>query len=187
MASLVSLVFSPFLVLIAAILLVVHLTAETLQQAILWSLISIVFASVFPFIFILILVRLGKLSGMGIAIREQRIGPLLFSLGSALVGTFILHRLGAPKMLVWLGIAYAVNGVVFIAVTRVWKISFHTGVMAACVTALTLLVNINLAWLFLLLPLVAWSRIYRKRHTLFQTLAGVFLAAIVTRLVLWQF
>jgi membrane-associated phospholipid phosphatase len=113
--------------------------------------------------------------------------PLLFSLGSALVGTFILHVIGAPMVLVWLGIAYAINGVIFIAVTQVWKISFHTGIMAACVTALTLLVNANLAWLFLLTPLVAWSRVYRKRHTLFQTLAGVLLAAIVTRLVLWQF
>jgi membrane-associated phospholipid phosphatase len=186
-ASIISNLFNPFLVLIAAILLVVYLQAETLQQAVVWSLICIFFASGLPFLFILALVRLGKLSGMGIAIREQRTVPLLFSLGSALVGTIILYLIGASHTLVWLGITYVINGVVFIAITRMWKISFHTGIMAACVTAIALLVNVNFAWLFLLLPPVAWSRIYRKRHTVLQTLAGIFLAALVTRLVLWQF
>ena len=157
--------------------------ATTPQDALLWALISILFASVLPFLLIFLLVRLGKVSGMHIAIREQRGGPLLFLLGCALMGTLILHVIGAPKALVLLGVAYFVIGVVFTIVTLFWKISFHSGVLAASIVALTLIVSIKLLILMVLVPLLAWARMYRKRHTLLQNVVAVPLAMGITFIV----
>ncbi|MCH8292524.1 hypothetical protein IH992_15635 [Candidatus Poribacteria bacterium] len=187
LAALISLIFSPFLVPIAGTLVAVHAYARTGLEFVRWSLISIAFSTGLPFVLIVVLVRLGMLSDMHIAIKEQRPGVLTLGLASALCGTFILHVIGAPKAIVWLGITYAINGVVFLVLTQMWKISFHTGVTAGCVTALTLMVNSNFAWFFLLLLPIAWARIYRKRHTFIQAIAGGGLAVIVTKLVLWQF
>ena len=179
-AAIISLILNPFLVLIATTLLVVGVYAKTLQEAILWSLISMVFASALPFLFILILVRLGKLSGLHLALKEQRIGPMFFSLGSAGGGTLLLHAIGAPKVLLVLGISYVVMRVVFTAITLKWKISFHSGVLAACITALAMTVSMKLLFLVVLLPPVAWARVYRKRHTLLQNVVAIVLAAVIT-------
>ena len=65
-----------------------------------------------------------------------------------------------------------------------WKISFHSSVATGCVTVLVMLVNPQLGWLFLLVPLIAWARVYRKRHTLLQTVVGAVLAVGNTALVL---
>lgn len=179
-AAVVSGILSPFLVFIATILLMVRQYATTPREALLWSLISILFASVLPFLFIFTLVCLGKVEGMHIVIREQRGGPLLFLLASALIGTLIWYVIGAPKALVLLGVTYFVVGVVFTTITLFWKISFHSGVLAASVVALTRVVAVKLLVLMVLVPLLAWARMYRKRHTLLQNVVAVSLAIGLT-------
>ena len=180
----ISVLLSPFLVPAASILLVVYIYAVTLRQAILWPLIIILFISVLPSLFVLMLFRLGQISDIQLTVREQRLKPLFFSIASALVGSSILHLVDAPQEIVWICIAYVINGVVFTLITPLWKISFHSGVTAGCVTALTLLVNGQLAWLFLLLPLIAWARVYRRRHTFLQTVVAALIAIVNTAMVL---
>ncbi|MCZ6679935.1 MAG: hypothetical protein O7E52_22100 [Candidatus Poribacteria bacterium] len=179
-AAVISILMSPFLVPIASILLVVRIYAVTSQQALLWALIVILFVSVLPSLFILLLFGLGRISDMRLIVRAERMTPLFFSLVSALAGAVILHLVNAPREIVWLGIAYVINGVVFVLITPAWKISFHSGVAAGCVTALALLVNVQFAWLFLLLPLIAWARVHRKRHTVLQTVVAAILAVAST-------
>ena len=176
----ISFIFSPFLVQIAASLVVVPLYAVTSGQALLWTLIIILFFSGLPSLFILILARSGHLSDLHLSVQEQRLVPLCFAVISGLVGTGILYRIDAPRKLIWVGIVYAVNGTIFTAITPLWKISFHSGVTAACITTLTLLVNVRFAWLFLLLPPVAWSRVYRKRHTIPQTVVAALISIVCT-------
>jgi len=177
----ISFIFSPFLVQIAASLVVVpSIRAVTSGQALLWTLIIILFFSVLPSLFILILARSGHLSDLHLSVQEQRLVPLCFAVISGLVGTGILYRINAPRKLVWVGIVYAVNGTIFTAITPLWKISFHSGVTAACITTLTLLVNVQFAWLFLLLPPVAWSRVHRKRHTIPQTVVAALVSIVCT-------
>ena len=90
--------------------------------------------------------------------------------------------LGAARGLIYLGISYIVNAIVFLLITQLWKISLHCGVVAGCVTALAYIVTPKRAFLFFLIPVVAWARIQKKRHTLIQTLAGTIIAIIVTKL-----
>lgn len=183
-AVFISFLMNPFLVLIASIILLIRIYAVTIQQAFLWAAIVILFVSLLPSLFILVLVHLGRISDIDLAIREQRVIPLLFSLASVLIGTGILHVINAPREIIWPGIAYAINSIIFTAITPLWKISFHSGVAAGCVTVLTLLVNVQFAWLFFLLPLIAWARIHRKKHTLLQTVVAALIAVVSTAMVL---
>jgi len=184
LASLLSILFSPFIVPTVAILLLVRVYAQTWVKFALWTSINVLFVNVLPFLYIYICVKLGKLTDIHVVIREQRKAPLLFALLSALVGVLILHLLGAHKELIHLGICYIVNVIVFLIISQFWKVSLHCGVVAGCVTALAYIVTPKMALLFLLIPLVAWARIQRKRHTLIQTLAGAIIAVIVTKLTL---
>ena len=184
LAVTISVLFNPFLLPIASILLIVHMSVSTTQQGLLWMVIVILFASVLPMLFILLLFRLGQLSDFRLTVREQRAKPLIFSLVSALVGIGILYFLAVPREIVWLCIACVINGLVLTLITQVWKISFHSGVAAGCMTGLVTLISSQFVYLFILLPLIAWARVHRKRHTYLQTIIAAPIAVASTAVVL---
>ena len=180
----ISVLFNPFLLPLASILLIVRMSVATTQQGLLWMVIVILFASVLPMLFILLLFRLGQLSDFRLTVREQRAKPLIFALVSALVGSGILHLLDVPREIVWLCIACVINGVVLTLITQVWKISFHSGVAAGCMTGLATLISSQFVYLFILLPFIAWARVHRKRHTYLQTIIAAPIAVASTAVVL---
>ena len=180
----ISVLFNPFLLPLASILIIVWLSVTTTQQGLLWMVIVVLFASVLPMLFILLLFRLGQLSDFRLTVREQRAKPLIFSLVSALVGSGILYLLDAPREIVWLCIACVINGVVLTLITQVWKVSFHSGVAAGCMTGLVTLISSQFVYLFILLPFIAWARVHRKRHTYLQTIIAAPIAVASTAVVL---
>lgn len=180
----ISVLFNPFLLPIVSILLIVRMSVETMQQGLLWMVIVVLFSSVLPMLFIFMLFRLGQLSDFRLKVREQRAKPLMFSLVSALVGSGILHILNAPREIIWLCIACVINGVVLTLITQVWKISFHSGVAAGCMTGLVTLISSQFVYLFILLPFIAWARVHRKRHTFLQTIIAAPIAVANTAVVL---
>lgn len=180
----ISVLFSPFLLPIASILLIVRSSVATMQQGLLWMVIVILFAGVLPMLYIFILFRLGRLSDVRLTVREQRAKPLMFSLISALVGSGILHLLNVPQEIVWLCIACVINGLVLTLITQVWKISFHSGVAAGCMTGLATIISSQFVYLFILLPFIAWARVHRKRHTFLQTVIAAPIAIANTAVVL---
>ena len=180
----ISVLFNPFLLPLASILLIVRMSVATTQQGLLWMVIVILFASVLPMLFILLLFRRGQLSDFRLTVREQRAKPLIFSLVSALVGIGILYFLDVPREIVWLCIACVINGLVLTLITQVWKISFHSGVAAGCMTGLVTLISSQFVYLFILLPFIAWARVHRKRHTYLQTIIAAPIAVASTAVVL---
>ncbi len=178
-----SVLFSPFLVPIATAVGVVQKHADP-QNALRWLVIVVLFVTVLPVLSIAVMVRCAKVSDFHLQNREERLLPLCCTLISMIAGTVLLHQLGAAREIVWAGVAYITNSVIFSAITPMWKISFHSSVATGCITVLVMLVNPQFGWLFLLIPLIAWARIYRKRHTLLQTVVGAVLAIGNTVLVL---
>ena len=170
-----SVIFSPFLVPIATAVGVIQKHAAP-QDALRWLVIVVLFVTVLPVLSIAVMVRYAKVSDLHLHNREERLLPLCCTLVSMVVGTVLLHQLGAAREIVWAGIAYIVNSLIFSVITPMWKISFHSSVATGCVTVLVMLVNPQFGWLFLLTPLIVWARVYRKRHTLLQTIVGAVLA-----------
>lgn len=178
-----SVLFSPFLVPVATAAGVVYKHADP-QNALRWLAIVVLFVTVLPALSIAVMVRFSKVSDLHLQNREERFLPLCCTLISMIVGTFLLYRLGAAREIVWAGVAYITNSVIFSAITPLWKISFHSSVATGCVTVLVMLVSPLFGWLFLLVPLISWARVYRKRHTLLQTVVGAVLAVGNTVIVL---
>ena len=178
-----SIIFSPFLVPIVTAVFVIRAHAETNQETVLWLAVVTAFVTVLPILGILWLSRFSQVNDWHLHTKEDRLLPLCFTLVSLILGTVLLHQIGASREIIWACIAYIVNTVVFTAITPLWKISFHTSVTTGCIMVLGFLVDSQLGWLFLLIPLIAWARVYRKRHTFLQTVVGTLLATANTAVV----
>ncbi len=177
-----SVIFSPFLVPIVAAIFVINKHADTTEEVLLWFVVVATFVTVLPIFSIFMLYRYSKVSDVHLHAKEERLIPLSLTLASMMFGTIILYRIGANESIIWVCQAYIVNSVVFTAITPFWKISFHTSVATGCIIVLALFVNLYLVLLFLFIPLIAWARVFRKRHTLTQTVVGTVLAIINTML-----
>jgi membrane-associated phospholipid phosphatase len=93
------------------------------------------------------------------------------------VGTFVLWLIRAPAILTASMAGYSAAAIVVQSITRYWKISTHALGITAPLVALTYLYGDEPLPFLILIPLVAWSRIYLRAHTLSQVLAGIVLGA----------
>ena len=58
-------------------------------------------------------------------------------------------------------------------ITLFWKISIHTAAFGAAIFTLGYFFGAEWWWLYLLAPVLMWSRVARKKHTWMQTIAGL--------------
>jgi len=186
-ASLTSNILNPFLVSLVLILLLSFKSTSSALDAVKWSLISIA-ASILPvFLFIIYLVRKQKLESPFINVRKQRTKIYLLAGVFAGVGCIIFPYLEAPPTLRATFVAGLSAVVVFMCVNLLWKISLHTAFVTASVTVLIILYGSMAAVAVVLVPLIAWSRIELKHHSLAQVAAGALLAALIVVVVFYLF
>ena len=186
-ASLTSNILNPFLVGLVLILLLSFKSTLSALDAVKWSLISVA-ASILPvFGVIIYLVRSQKLESTFINVRKQRTKIYLLAGVCAGVGCVILYYLEAPKELIATFVAGLSAVVVFMCVNFLWKISLHTALITASVTVLVILYGSIAAVTVVLVPLIAWSRIELKHHSLAQVAAGALFAAVIVVVVFYLF
>ncbi|MDP3941617.1 MAG: hypothetical protein Q8Q49_04905 [bacterium] len=180
-AQIISFFSNPFFIALPIpFLLVYHETNNTLY-AFKWMIFSMLFI-VMVGLFVLYEVRRHAFSDIDVSHREQR--PLFFAfvmfvsllyLGSL----FVLH---GP-----IGLYVAVGGmlgsiIVLGLVNQRIKASMHVAGIAAFFTVLSLLYGgIHGFWL-LMIPVVAWSRVKTKRHTVPEAVVGCVLGIVLTLL-----
>jgi hypothetical protein len=144
-----------------------------------WGLVASVFCAVVPYAMILRGVRRGRLSDRHIGERSQRTGPLLFGLGSVLVGLTLLVAGGAPRELIALIVASFAGGVVATAINHFWKSSIHIGVAAGSAVVLVLVFGPVLLVSAAPVAAVGWSRVRLKDHTVAQVVVGAAVGAVI--------
>jgi membrane-associated phospholipid phosphatase len=175
---------SPFLTPLYTASIVVSGSVQDFRQLLMWGgLIAVFFIGVAPS-YVVVQVWRGKITDFHVSQQSQRQVPFMVAVGSSLVGAGVLWWMEAPWMLVALGTSFAIQGIFFGILTWYRKISMHVAVMASCVTALILLFGWIAVPLIGFLPLQGWARIYRRRHSLRQVVAGALLAPLLTILVL---
>jgi membrane-associated phospholipid phosphatase len=142
-----------------------------------WALGYSLLAFVAPTLYIVWLFCRGKVDDLHLNNRRQRLRPLCASLAAAGMALVLLLVGEAPGILVAMGVGNLVQGALFLAITCRWKISAHcTAAGGLAVLGLGRLDSAGLL-LVLCLPLVAWARLYLRRHTLAQVAAGTLLGA----------
>jgi membrane-associated phospholipid phosphatase len=150
------------------------------------TLISIVFATVIPSIIAYLWVKNKNLE-MDMPNKEDRVYPLLWILSSYLIGVIILFISSAPPMTTILMFCYFSNTLLVLLISPFWKISIHSVGVAGPVATLIYVFGYPGLIFIIFIPLVMWSRLYLKRHTLLQVIAGALLGFILTTVQIYFF
>jgi membrane-associated phospholipid phosphatase len=115
----------------------------------------------------------------------DRSQPLLVATISFFIGTAVLLFVRAPPLTTTIMLGYSVGTLFIFFVNLRWKISAHAMGIAGPTVVLLFAFGPWGMLLGLLLPLVIWSRMYLKKHTLAQTLAGSVAGFVLAAFGLW--
>ena len=143
-----------------------------------------IFGAFLPITTSLILIRKMHID-IDITDRTKRTLPLFFAVCSYLIGFLVLLSMGAPALTTALMLIYSTNTLIILFINLSWKISIHTMGVAGPTVALTYLFGISGLLFGLLIPLVMWSRVKLKKHTISQVLAGGIAGIILTYIQLY--
>ena len=153
------------LFLIICIVLSFENGAFNFTKFIVMELISRVFTSILPMAIILFWAK--KLNtDRDISNRQDRFMPLIIGIISYFIGVGISFTLNVDNFLTLLLLCYAVNTGVVLVITTKWKISVHTTGISGPIAALILLLGPFGAAFGVIYPIVIWSRVLLKKHTL---------------------
>ncbi len=127
--------------------------------------------------YVLFMRRRSRVGDFWISARAERLAPAVFLLAAFVALLAILILFDAPQDLTLLTLSMGLASAAVAGITLLWKASAHCTVAGHAVAAGLLLLG-SLGVVFLLvLPLVVWSRVILKAHTLSQTLAGAVVGA----------
>jgi len=158
--------------------LVFHYAPDT-ATGFLWLLIAGGLIGAVPTIFTFIAVKQGWIQDVLLSRREDRTGPMLIAAFGAIVTLITFYKMGVPADILVFLMALILVLTVIIFITLFWKISVH----AATITVVTITINMltggEFWYLLLLIPIVAWSRVYRKKHSIAQVIAGVLTGGVI--------
>src|SRR5215213_2420282 len=168
-------VLNPFVIFTAIYAFVAVAQAST-TEAFLYTVLELMAAAAVAG-YVLLMRRRSRVGDFWISTRAERLTPALFLLAAfvALLGALAL--LDAPQNLFLLTLSMGLASAAVAGITLLWKASAHCTVAGHAAAAGLLLLG-PLGFVFLLvLPLVLWSRVTLKAHTLSQTLTGAAVGA----------
>jgi hypothetical protein len=127
--------------------------------------------------YVLFMRRRSRVGDFWISTRAERLAPAVFLLAAFVALLAALVLLDAPQNLSLLTLSMGLASAAVAGITLLWKASAHCTVAGhAAAVGLLLLGPLGFAFL-LVLPLVLWSRVTLKAHTLSQTLTGAAVGA----------
>jgi membrane-associated phospholipid phosphatase len=152
-----------------------------------WALFAALFAGVIPQSFIKFAMRRGNVGDRYVGDRAKRAKVLPVILASVVVGLALMVVLGAPREMLAMILAMFATLIPIIVITAAlkWKVSIHTAVSGGGVAMLA--VALGAWWLlgYLVVGVIAWSRVALKDHTPGQTAVGALVGAASAGLVFW--
>ena len=132
-----------------------------------------------PSLYVLGLLKQGKIADIQMPHRHERVGPFLVStiVSFFIYGAFVIQE--APYPFILLALANLIQTVLYLIVNLYWKISVHAN-MAVVVAIVGTAIGGGIAFpLWLLVPLICWARLYSQRHTIGEVIAGIIVGITV--------
>lgn len=167
--------------------MVVYNYAENLNQFLPWMLTFFLFAIIIPGFYIMWQFETKNIQDIHMANLHERKLPFLIAAVSSVIGAIVLYYLHAARPVFVISVIYAVNTAVIAIITQFWKISVHTGMFASIATITVIIFGAQFWWLYLFLIPLSWARVFRRRHTIWQAVAGAILAFWLTLGTFWVF
>jgi membrane-associated phospholipid phosphatase len=171
LAQVISFLFNPILLLVFVPLLLVYKTTGNVVLSLAWTGYTMIFLLIMVF-FIIYGVHKRIFTDMDVSKRTQR--PLLFivCLVIGLLYLWGLFFLNGPKILMIIVIGLMVSVLLASLINLRLKVSIHVATVTALLFTLAIVYQGYYYITLLLIPLVAWSRLRIKRHTLPETIVG---------------
>ncbi|MDI2034949.1 hypothetical protein PJL15_02072 [Paenarthrobacter nitroguajacolicus] len=177
-------VFQPPIVVL--VLLLISPAIESGFPGTMWfGLLGALFVCVLPLAYVLVMVKLGRITDHHVSDRRQRPALLLMALVSVVAGLFVLQLLGGPVSVSVMIIALIGGIAVLAVVSAFWKMSGHASALAAAVVIAILMFGPAWLPLLVLVPAVGWSRLVLRAHTLGQVIVGSLFGGIVIAGLWW--
>ena len=152
-----------------------------------WAAMTLIIVTGIPLAYILIGKRTGWVSDFEISQRSERPRFILVSLSSDVLAILLLSVFNGPHLLRLMVFVYLCLGITMMTISSFWKISLHMAGVGGFSTALVFIFGVPAVIAFLSLPLVAWARYKRKKHTLPQLAVGAIAGIVITSLVFYWF
>jgi hypothetical protein len=127
--------------------------------------------------YVLFMRRRSRVGDFWISSRAERLMPALFLLAAFVALLLVLALFDAPHDLSLLTLSMGLASATVALITLFWKASAHCTVAGHAAAAGILLLGPAGLIFVLALPLVVWSRVTLKAHTLPQALAGAAVGA----------
>jgi hypothetical protein len=191
LAGVLSKVFYPPFITVPAGFLILYLYTGSLTGTVKWLGICVAFVTLPAGFYIWNKVRTRQYASADVPERRNRLGIYLFG-GLCLVACLVyLIIAGGPRILVGIFVAAAATNAVALVINQLgYKLSVHSGTMAAIAFVL---LTLSLPWSILattLMGIVGWARKRTKNHTWGQIVGAwaitVAVTAVVFTLYVWQ-
>jgi membrane-associated phospholipid phosphatase len=182
LARAVSNVLNPFVIFTALFALVAFTEAGAYRGALYLAVELTAAAAVAGYV--LLMRRRSRVGDFWISARAERLAPAVFLLAAFVALLAALVLLDAPQDLSMLTLSIGLASAAVAGITLLWKASAHCTVAGHAAAAGLLLLGPSGLVFLLVLPLVVWSRVTLKAHTLSQTLAGAAVGAGLAVLIL---
>ncbi len=178
-AKIISTVFNPFLILPPTLYLLVDKAANNDIYAFKWAIFSSVFMSIVG-IFVVLGVILGIFSDMDVSKREER--PLLFAFMGIVSILYLISLIifNAPKVLLIVDFAIALGLLLIAIVNSKIKASIHVATISSLISSVAIIYGGVFVFAFSIIPVIAWSRVKTKKHTLLEAVIGGILGVALT-------
>lgn len=181
-AELISIIFAPQIVSVFSFAFISFYLEPDLKMKTISAFTTISFTSIFPTAFIYYLIYKGRIDHPFVPVREQRTIPYLFAMLSALAGFFVLLYFKSHWLIITSQWCYVTNTFIILLINSKWKISAHSAGLSGPLTVLAWIFGHKVLPLFLLIPVVGWSRVYLKAHNFWQVVGGAMLGILSTSL-----
>ncbi len=141
--------------------------------------VSVFFGGLFPFILCYLYAKKKNLE-IDVPTKEDRIYPLLMVIPLYLIGLILLFLLRTPSIITVLMFCYFSLTIIVLLISLYWKISLHSMGVAGPAVFLIYIFGIPGLIFSLIIPLVMWSRVYLRKHTVLQVIMGALLGFLLT-------
>ena len=157
--------------------------SEAGAMGLVWATLALLVMTGIPLAYLMIGKRRGWVSDLEMSQRGERPRFILVSLSSDVLALIALTALGAPHLLRVMALTYLCLGATMFTISNHWKISLHMVGVGGFSMALVFVFGAPVLVAFISLPLVAWARWQRRKHTPAQLAAGALAGALITALV----
>jgi membrane-associated phospholipid phosphatase len=174
-ATLISIIFEPLAVILVFFVLALRLSTLNNVEQLRLFLIALGSLLGIPLILRVWAIRKGILSDWDIRNRSERPKALLVLFVIEIITILLLKPL-MDSFLWHLCVITMIWLIGYMGITLFWKISGHSGVAALGTGLVVAWLGFGFWPVLLIVPLVAWSRVVRKDHTVAQVIAGALYA-----------